>query len=60
MSLMIGTGPNAKSKRSHFSNEAGIVFSRGMAPTPETEIDIRHGNDLKGKPMTIIGKKPRT
>ncbi len=41
MSLMIGTGPNVNSKRSLCSPKTGIVFSRGVAPTLETEIDIR-------------------
>ena len=40
MSLMIGTGPNVNSKRSLFSNEAGIAFSSSASPTPRTEIDI--------------------
>lgn len=38
-SLMIGSGPNVKFKRSLFSNEAGIVFRSGVAP--KREIDIR-------------------
>ena len=38
--LMIGSGLNANSKRSLFSNEVGIVLSRGVIPTPKTEIDI--------------------
>ena len=41
MSLMIGSGPNVNSKRSLFSNEAGIVFSSGVALTRKTEIDNR-------------------
>ncbi len=41
MSLMIGSGPNVNSKRSLFSNKAGIVFSNGTALTPKMEIDIR-------------------
>jgi len=38
---MIGSGPNVNSKRSLFSNEAGIVFSSGVALTRKTEIDNR-------------------
>src|SRR3977135_2065187 len=51
MSLMIGTGPNANYKRSLFSNKAGLVLSRWLAPAPKTEIDSRRmetmerGND---------------
>src|SRR5580692_666596 len=30
MSLMIGSGPNANSKRSLFSHETGIVFNSGL------------------------------
>src|SRR6266481_889019 len=41
MSLMIGSGPNVSSKRSLFSNEAGIVFRSSTIPTPRTEIDIQ-------------------
>jgi len=41
MSLMIGSGPNVNSKRSLFSNDAGIVFKSSTTPTPRTEIDIQ-------------------
>src|SRR6266851_235917 len=48
MRLMIGTGPNANSKRSLFSNAVGIVSRSGVAPTPKTEIDIRRKTMERG------------
>jgi hypothetical protein len=41
MSLMIGSAPNANSKRSLFSNKTGIAFSSGVTPVPKTETDIQ-------------------
>jgi len=39
--LMIGLGPSANYERSPFSHKTGIVFSGGIAPIPETEIEIQ-------------------
>jgi hypothetical protein len=49
MSLMIGSGLNVSSKRSLFSNEAGIVFSSSATPTPRTEIDIQRTETVEGE-----------
>src|SRR5229473_3107016 len=48
MNLMIGSGPNANSKRSLFSNAVGIVSRSGVAPAPKTEIDIRRKTMERG------------
>jgi hypothetical protein len=49
MSLKIGSGPNVNSKRSRFSNEAGIVFSSRTTPTPRMEIDIQRKEKMEGR-----------
>jgi hypothetical protein len=40
VNLMIGCKPNVNSKKSLFLRKTGIVFSDGVAPTQEAEIDI--------------------
>jgi hypothetical protein len=37
------------SKRSRFSNEAGIVFSSRTTPTPRMEIDIQRKEKMEGR-----------
>jgi hypothetical protein len=54
MNLMIGSGPNVSSKRSLFSNEAGIVFRSSATPTPRTEIDIQRTGTMEEKPITML------
>jgi hypothetical protein len=54
MNLMIGSGPNVSSKRSLFSNEAGIVFRSSATPTPRTEIDIQRAGTMEEKPITML------
>jgi hypothetical protein len=54
MNLMIGSGPNVSSKRSLFSNEAGIVFRSSATPTPRTEIDIQRTGTVEEKPITML------
>jgi len=45
MSLMIGTGPNANSRKSLFLHEAGIVLSSGVPPTKSLRDPHRTGRD---------------
>jgi hypothetical protein len=54
MNLMIGSGPNVSSKRSLFSNEAGIVFRSSATPTLRTEIDIQRTGTMEEKPITML------
>src|SRR6266478_5460927 len=54
MSLMIGSGPSVSSKRSLFSNEAGIVFRSSTTPTPRTESDIQRTGTMEEKPITVL------
>ena len=49
MRLKTGSGPNVNSKRSHFSNEAGIVFGSNANPTPRMEIDIQRKEKMEGR-----------
>jgi hypothetical protein len=53
MRSMIGSGPNVNSKRSLFSNEPGIASSKGIAPIPQTEIDIWRTETMEGKPKMM-------
>ena len=41
VNLMIGCKPNVNFKKSLFLRKTGIVFSDGVAPVQEAEIDIR-------------------
>jgi len=49
MSLRHGTGPSVSSRRSHFSNGAGIAFSSAVALTLKTDTDIRRMDTMEGE-----------
>jgi hypothetical protein len=60
MNWMIGSGPNANSKKSLFSNVVGVVFSNGVTPTPNTEIDIRPMETMERETNDDAGEWPRS
>jgi hypothetical protein len=53
MSLTIGSGPNANSRRSFFSHETEIVLNSGLLRLRKLKLIFGLWSEGKGKPMTI-------